>query len=267
MTSGRRAGPARRARPRRRAARRRRRCGDRGAAPDRGRSEGGEAAGTVRADRTRRADRDDVDQRGAGRADRSGRRGRHRGRAWPSRTAGSPGSTRSATRTSSLAWTRRWCCGAELIDRCYWVCARAVAARPTDVGFHPWSISAPQPVGPRVHDGLRAHPRRFLGAHPGVVRRRVPRADARPARRVDGDRAPGAHAGRRADRVRQDAVGLPVGDRPARRSAPDAPAKSATGSSTSPRSRRSPSTWNATCGRRWSASGRPRNGSACRRRR
>ena len=67
-----------------------------------------------------------------------------------------------------------------------------------------------------MHDGLRAHPRQFLGAHPGVVRRRVPRADARPARRVDGDRAPGAHAGRRADRVRQDAVGVPVGDRPTR---------------------------------------------------
>ena len=77
------------------------------------------------------------------------------------------------------------------------------------------------------------------------------------------DRRGPARAGGRADRLRQDAVGVPVVARPAGRdrAGPDEEA-SAAGSSTSRRSRRSRSTSSATCAPRWPASGTPPTGSA-----
>ena len=58
-------------------------------------------------------------------------------------------------------------------------------------------------------------------------------------------------------------VGVPLVDRPADRDRAGPPDKrSAAGSSTSRRSRRSPSTSSATCARRWPASGTPPTGSA-----
>ena len=52
---------------------------------------------------------------------------------------------------------------------------------------------------------------------PRVVRRVVRRAHPRPARRLDGDRRRRPHADPGPHRLGQDAGGVPVGDRPARR--------------------------------------------------
>ena len=58
-------------------------------------------------------------------------------------------------------------------------------------------------------------------ADPGVVHRHLRRADRRAGAGVVGHRRRRQHAGHRADRVRQDAGGVPVGDRPPRRREPD----------------------------------------------
>ena len=93
----------------------------------------------------------------------------------------------------------------------------------------------------------------------GVVRRRVPRRDARAARGVGGDLDRRARARRRAHRLGQDARGVPLVDRPARRRADggrqavDAEHAHARALHLA-RSRRSASTSSATCARRSSAS-------------
>ena len=61
----------------------------------------------------------------------------------------------------------------------------------------------------------RAALERFSAPTRDVVRGGVRRADAGAGRRLGGDRRRPARAGGRADRLRQDAVGVPVGDRPA----------------------------------------------------
>ena len=91
----------------------------------------------------------------------------------------------------------------------------------------------------------------------------VPRAHDRSAGRLDGGRRRRPRARRRPHRVGQDARRLPLGARrPARRSGARRTRSSGAGSSTSRRSRRWPRTSSGTCARRWSASGRPRPGSA-----
>ena len=67
---------------------------------------------------------------------------------------------------------------------------------------------------PRPRPRGRARP--VLAAHPRVVRRRVRRAHAGPAGGVGRDQLRRAHPGGGADRVGQDAGGVPVGPRPAR---------------------------------------------------
>ena len=108
----------------------------------------------------------------------------------------------------------------------------------------------------------RAALERFSAPTRDVVRGGVRRADARAGGRLGGDRRRSARAGGRADRVGQDAVGVPLGDRPAADRGPAGREAGHAGSSTSPRSRRWRSTSSATCARRWPASGRPPSGSA-----
>ena len=100
----------------------------------------------------------------------------------------------------------------------------------------------------------QASPALATGLHPAgprVVRAGVRRADRRAGAGLAGDRHRRAHADLRADRLGQDARRVPVGARPARRRAR---APTARGSSTSRRSRRSPTTWRRTCARRCAAS-------------
>ena len=97
-----------------------------------------------------------------------------------------------------------------------------------------------------------------------MVRRRLRGADARAERCLGRDRGRPPRPGGRPHRVRQDPLGVPLVDRPAGDRAGARRRSCAAGCSTSPRSRRSRSTSSATCGRRWSASGRPPTGSAWR---
>ena len=88
----------------------------------------------------------------------------------------------------------------------------------------------------------------FTPSHPGVVRGCLRRAHACPGRGVGVDLRRPQRAGRRADRLRQDAGGVPVGAGPACSDSAARPTRStAAGCSTSRRSRRWPSTWSATC--------------------
>ena len=128
----------------------------------------------------------------------------------------------------------------------------------------------------RWRDERRA--RAVRSCHAGLVPRRVPAPDGRAGRRVGGDLARQARPRRRSDRLGQDAVGVPLGDRPRlpREGCDAAPPPPARGdgrrmprhpppaSSTSRRSRRWASTSSATCARRSSASGSRRGASASR---
>ena len=100
----------------------------------------------------------------------------------------------------------------------------------------------------------------------GLGSRRLCRADRAQSRCVGGDRGGPADAGGRADRLGQDAGGVPVVARPAARRA-GAAGRAACACSTSRRSRRWPSTSSATCARRSPASAPPRSAWSCRCRR
>ncbi|CAA9255057.1 MAG: putative ATP-dependent DNA helicase, partial [uncultured Corynebacteriales bacterium] len=74
-------------------------------------------------------------------------------------------------------------------------------------------------VVPAAQDGRRDRRRPLLPRHPGVVHRRLRGGDGGPARGLGGHRRRRPHAGGGADRVRQDAGGVPVVARPAGRRA------------------------------------------------